>query len=306
MTHVPSQTLYRSVHCGPATPPCAAHSSAAARLARGRYSPWALLDTIPNSTQDPVAIAPPTLRDSVQRRTVADCSATSDIRYFPGPLMPHLIKPFANERFPDAIARLRSAHEHVVSQARRAIATSEGDATTWGISIKRHRVELDTQHESRLIGKSDEKLAEIMNISATVERLIAVIEWFASRFNDEGARILECHPSTSDEDDGNDLVIVNANGDVAARCEVCDVASSNAGSNGKERKDIRNLGCDQAVPDDDVARYVCTSPEFAQALVSARRKWDKKRYRYEMIQLNDVADSCLLRVLPDTVCDDGE
>ena len=219
-------------------------------------------------------------------------------------MMPHVIKPFANEPFQNAVARLRSAHEHIVSQAQESLATFEGSGECWGITIKRHRVELDTRHESRLIGKPDEKLAEIINISATIERLIAAIEWFASRLNDDGSRILECHPSTSDEDDGNDLVIVNADGDIAVRCEVCDVASSNAASNGKERKDIRNLGCSQAVPDDDVERYVCTAPEFARALVSSRRKWDDKPYCYEMIELNDIARSCLLRILPGANCDE--
>jgi hypothetical protein len=220
--------------------------------------------------------------------------------------MPHVIKPFANESFQNAIARLRSAHEHVVSQARDAIAKSETTGQCWGIAIKRHHVELDTRHESRLIGKTNEKLSEIINISATVERLIAAIEWFASHFGDDGSRILECHPSTSDEDDGNDLVIVNGNGEITVRCEVCDVASSNAGSNGKERKDIRNLGCNRRVPDDDVARYICTAPEFAAALTASRRKWDDKPYRYEMIELNDASESCLLHILAGVNHDDGK
>ena len=78
-------------------------------------------------------------------------------------------------------------------------------------------------------------------------------------------RVKECHPSTSSAKGSNDLMLEDTIGVVVVRCEVCDVASDSAGSNGKERKDVASLGCADGVPDDGVRRFLCTSPEFARA-----------------------------------------
>lgn len=85
---------------------------------------------------------------------------------------------------------------------------------------------------------------------------------------------------------------------VIARCEVTDVISSNPGQNGKEKKDLRNLGCAEYVPNDLVARYIATSREFANALTSVKRKWHKMHYRYvtHETELND--QTVLLEIVP--------
>lgn len=88
---------------------------------------------------------------------------------------------------------------------------------------------------------------------------------------------------------GNDLVIVDPDGRIAIRCEVCDVASTNARSNNKEKKDIRKLGCNLVVPQDGISRFICTSPEFANALTDGLRNWNAKPYRYELIETDSAS-----------------
>jgi hypothetical protein len=211
--------------------------------------------------------------------------------------MPHVVEPFTNATFDSALQRLRVAHSYLVSRAKQAVNTSDFDETRWGASVKRSPVRLNVGDVPPLIGKPEERLGEVINIAATVERLIDAIAWFAAQPHGECYSILECHPSTSDEADGNDLVIIDAQGKIVIRCEVCDVASSNASSNRKETKDIRNLGCNEAVPDDGIDRYVCTSPEFASALASPKRKWGSKPYRYRLIGTGSAAATCMLLIM---------
>jgi hypothetical protein len=220
--------------------------------------------------------------------------------------MPHVVEPFTNASFCYALQRLRAAHSYLVSRAKEAINAADFAESSWGTSVKRSPVRLNVGDVPPLIGKSEERLGEVINIAATVERLIDAIGWFAAQPQCEGYKILECHPSTSDEADGNDLVIIDPTGKIAIRCEVCDVASTNAGSNNKETKDIRNLGCDEAVPDDDVARYVCTASEFANALASPKRKWGSKPYRYELIETGTRAGTCMLLIKSADEDDNGQ
>lgn len=208
--------------------------------------------------------------------------------------MPHVIEPFANASFESAIQDLRNAHTFVVTRAKKAIIDADVDPALWGIAMKRISVDLGGDSRPKLIGKPHEKLGETINIAATVERLIGAIEWFSGEFPSYSIR--ECHPSTSDEALGNDLVLIDGSGTIVVRCEVCDVASSSAGSNGKEKKDIRNLGCTQQVPDDNVRRYICTAPEFARALTNGKRKWAAVPYRYKQIVTGDAAESRLLLI----------
>jgi len=210
--------------------------------------------------------------------------------------MPHLIEPFTNASFEDAVADLRAANSFIVGRAKEAMIAADVNVAMWGISLKRTPVDLTGNSRPRLIGKPTEKLSEVINITATVERLIAAIEWFSH--DCPSCKIHECHPSTSDETNRNDLVLIDDKGMVVVRCEVCDVASSSAGSNGKEKKDIRNLGCNVAVPEDNVRRYICTSPEFAIALTSEKRKWATIPYRYEQTCVGDDADCRLLLIRP--------
>ncbi len=148
-----------------------------------------------------------------------------------------------------------------------------------------------------MIGKPNERFSEIINITATIERLLSGITWFSTQADYAHLQIKECHPATSDTDDGNDLVLVDRQGNIKVKCEVCDVVSNNAGSNGKEKKDIHNLGCTDGVPNDGIDRFICTSTEFADALKSSKRKWQDKPYHYQPIPLEDARKTYLLKIL---------
>jgi len=211
--------------------------------------------------------------------------------------MPHVIEPIYNKNIDDALADLYKAHEFLVCRAKdKILAFSGAEMNAWGIDSKRITVDLRCNTRPSLIGKEEEKLFEVVNIAATVERLIAAIEWFKSNYH--LLKIRECHPSTSDEVDENDLVLQDENGVIVARCEVCDVVSDNANSNNKERKELRNLGCADLVPPDEIKRYICTAPEFAIALTRKRRIWATKHYKYEQFLVGDASDTRLLLINP--------
>ena len=119
------------------------------------------------------------------------------------------------------------------------------------------RLEIDVPFGEGLVGKSEEKYVEVINILATAERTVSALKWLGNEF--PGSLVQECHASTSDGKEGNDIVLVNLEGAVSVRCEVCDVVASKAGQNGKEKKDLKNLGCTLSVPDDNIRRFIATS-----------------------------------------------
>jgi hypothetical protein len=212
--------------------------------------------------------------------------------------MAHIIEPFNNTSFINASQNLREAHRFLILRANATIQELNRNDFQWGILLKRATVELNVGEIPRLIGKEHEKLAEVINIAATVERLIDAIDWFANQEENLNCSIQNCHPSTSDNPGENDLVISNQNGDVVIRCEVCDVVSKNAGANGKEIKDLLNLGCNEIVPNDGIKRYICTAPEFANALTSLNRPWKTYPYRYECIITNGSSSARMLLIQP--------
>ena len=159
-------------------------------------------------------------------------------------------------------------------------------------------MKLPTPQDSSLVGKVSERFAEVVNIAATMERLLDTLQWFQENPQYGALVVGECHPSTSDDADGNDIVLRSLEGAVRVRCEVCDVVSSCPGQNGKEKSDLKNLGCEAAVPEDGVDRYIATSPEFAEALASSARKWKDKPYRYEVILTAGDESTHLLQIRP--------
>ncbi len=142
-----------------------------------------------------------------------------------------------------------------------------------------------------LVGKKSEKLVEIINILATAERTISTLVWFKKEFLQ--CTVRECHVSTSDDSQGNGIVLIDADVNVIVLCEVCDVASSNAGQNKKEKSDIKNLGCADGVPRDNIRRFISTAPEFSLVLTSDKRKWKSIPYRYLTHQTN-IPDKTVL------------
>jgi len=190
--------------------------------------------------------------------------------------MAHLIETIRNALLSEAILQLEQTHELIVGAAISATNEIGPVRNTWGSDLKRLDVVLP---KGRLIGKSTEKLVELINILATTERTISALKWFETQY--PNASLRECHASTSDDAEGNDIVLIDPeSGNVVVRCEVTDVTSSNPGQNGKEKKDLKNLGCSDIVPGDGVKRYIATSLEFSNALKSEKRKWKSRHYGY--------------------------
>lgn len=212
--------------------------------------------------------------------------------------MPHLVKPIRNTRLDEALAQVRAAHLAIVKSAReQARARLAGGAlSSWGADAKRLTVNLES------VGKPVERFVEVLNMAATMERLIDALAWFTAHPEYERLTVQQCHPTTSDDkskgggEHGNDLVLVDDAERVRVRCEICDVVSGRGDSNNKEPKDLESLGCAGGVPADGVERFLVTSGEFAGWLVGPRRRWADKDYRYELIALPGTTTK-LLRVV---------
>ncbi|WP_444935855.1 hypothetical protein ACJJIW_17180 [Microbulbifer sp. JMSA004] len=191
--------------------------------------------------------------------------------------MAHLIETIRNSSLGEAILELERTHELIVYAAISAQNEIGSKINTWGSDLK--RLEVVLPQGQLLLGKSTEKLVELINILATTERTISALKWFETLY--PNAFLRECHSSTSDDTGGNDIVLIEPKSEkVIVRCEVTDVTSSNPGQNGKEKKDLKNLGCSYALPSDGVDRYIATSLEFSNALKSEKRKWKSLHYRY--------------------------
>lgn len=190
--------------------------------------------------------------------------------------MAHIIETIKGKPIPDVASSLRQTHRELLEAIERTNIHSKSP-NQWGIEIKRLVVDLSLVTSS-LVEKSSEKFVELINILATVERTIDALDWFNEHF--PTLIVEQCHPSTSDEPEGNDIVLVDKLGNVKVRCEVCDVASNKASQNGKEKSDLKKLGCEMNVPNDNVGRYIATSKEFSQALMSSKRKWANLHYHY--------------------------
>jgi len=210
--------------------------------------------------------------------------------------MSHLIRTSGHRSYQSLIEELHGAHDHLVEMAGATLMEFQHSSSEWGARFKRLYVTF-TASAPDVIGKERERLVEVINMVATLERLIDGITWFASNSSTAHLSVLECHPSTSSSQDGNDLVLGNASDDRRVIVEVTDVASGSAGQNGKEHKDLANLGCAAVVPTDGVRRYLCTSVEFATALASPKRKWSRRHYRYSVTMIQGT-DTRLLEVIP--------
>lgn len=207
--------------------------------------------------------------------------------------VPHLIETVRNRSITDAIRDLVQAHSQVVSCVHRSQTECLDEERHWGASMK--RLVVDLEGCDGMIGKTEEKFVEVINILATTERTIAALVFFEGVF--PGSRVQECHPSTSDDIDGNDIVLVNRHQKVIVRCEVCDVVSPKPGQNGKEKKDLNSLGVSDAIPSDGVKRFIATSPEFASGLISENRVWKDKLYRYIAHSTECVDGTIVLEVV---------
>jgi hypothetical protein len=222
--------------------------------------------------------------------------------------MSHLVSPLRDLSLKDGLRALTQAHGFIAEQAALCLASQRGRATlvteTWGCDFKRIEVRFPPGHESRNFTDSTDrvhtlvdetvrpqKLIEVINQAATIERLLDALRWAMSDSSGlSGCTIRLCHPTTSSEADDedettdHDLVLAGAAG-VTAFFEVSDVASPKDG-NRKEEKDLRSLCVLEEgkgeekfrVRDWPAARlFLVVSSDWKPRLLNNRRKWVQNR-----------------------------
>jgi hypothetical protein len=206
----------------------------------------------------------------------------------------HLVKPIFEALLPNAVSEFRAVHDFLVAQTRTAVASQHDQ---WAINIKRLNVDLRGRNRPALLGKEEENLVEVLNVAATLERLIASLNWF-SREEDFGSLILtECRASAGDATDSYSVVLSNEWGKTRVLCEVCDVASSAVVQPGKEREYLWRLGCQGTVPFDGVRRFICSSPEFAAVVQKEQPDREGIDHRYVLHRINDEAQTVLSEIV---------
>ncbi len=233
--------------------------------------------------------------ENLRKEYLTACSELKHVKFTTGvKVETYLVKPILEASLPNSISEFRAVHDFLVAQTRAAVA-SEHDQ--WAINIKRLIVDLRGAHRPSLLGKEEEKLVEVLNVTASLERLIGALNWF-SREEEFGALILaECRAPIGGATDSYSVVLSNARARMKVLCEVCDVASSVAVQPGKEREYLWRLGCQGTVPSDGVRRFICTSPEFTALVQKEQRDTQRIAHRYVLHQINDEAQTVLFEIV---------
>lgn len=211
--------------------------------------------------------------------------------------MPHLIGSIRKTDVTDCYGRLRLAHEFLVTSAQSAaveLAAIE-DAQNWGTKAKRVLVHLALERPE-VLGKdvTTHNLVEVINQTATIERLLDVLLWTQTPESGlrQFRRVLVCHPCTSSASSSasweNDLVLADSDGQ-EARFEISDVVSKEDG-NQKHRKDLIRLHVidnNSALCAPPSARcFVAVSEEFAAYVRSCQPSWKSIGCTYAEIKKN--------------------
>lgn len=178
----------------------------------------------------------------------------------------HLIRPhMASEGSIDAVAymaQLQEAHDAIVD---RAIGWTHAVAgPSWGIRAKRTIVDLADAHP--LVTSEKHPISELLNICATVERLLDSLGWAIQ--NGWAESVLECNPTTSGVSGPSDLRTIGVEGE--AWFEVSDVVSARDG-NAKLQVDLARL---QLAPA-GVATFLVASPSWEQRIKYRKLSYSK-------------------------------
>ncbi len=208
----------------------------------------------------------------------------------------------------DVQGRLRIGLTDWSNAAHRVVdaAASIQPGAKWGTEMKRLSVPAPD-------GKSSQKLTEVINICATMKRLLDALEWANGLPLSENP-VLLVHPSTSSQKASsrvgvvdNDLVLELESGRLAI-FEVSDVVSGTDG-NDKELKDLTSLGVLSVVnrsvqpasecPDADL--YLVVSAEFAPRLgARGKSSWRTSGwFNYEEAGVQH--DTHIIRVRPGSI-----
>jgi hypothetical protein len=137
---------------------------------------------------------------------------------------------------------LESAHHFLARHGKTTLkeAAELDDAEGWGARVKRKGVSCPS-NDLVLVhhDKTQHNLAEVVNMCATVERLIDALTWAESEFM--GWVVAFCHPTQTSGTGENDLVLMNPENKKRARFEVSDVSGFTDG-NAKIIQDLVSLG----------------------------------------------------------------
>jgi len=221
----------------------------------------------------------------------------------------HIINAYRNISIADLLQSLRNTHNFLVKKAQDELRAAIGDSheeSHWGRNVKRIVVKWDEiEIEGLNIGKTEERFVELVNILATTERTLDALKFFSEKFGDE-CQVVCCHASTSDDKNSADNIppgdIVIKKGTKIICCEVNDVSSSKAGQNKKEESDLKSLGwykkdSETEWSEPDHESYIATSVDFAKALLSERRSWGNKHYKYKRVPAGSTDDTALLKIV---------
>src|SRR5438309_458933 len=151
--------------------------------------------------------------------------------------MSHLVSPLRDLSLSDGLRALRQAHDFLVERTTAGLDAkfdrTAASGSKWGIHFKRIGVDLPLDNPGRVFIDSEDrvltlvepsvqsqKLVELVNQLATIERLVDALTWAMS----EGSglarhRIKLCHPTTSSDPqegtDDHDLVLSGPNDESA-------------------------------------------------------------------------------------------
>ncbi len=209
--------------------------------------------------------------------------------------MPHMILPFGHAlvapqsdppgwTIEAAFQHLNEAHSFLVTKALAFLANGPQKAQSadqWGTLIKRESIQFNSNELILLNNTATKhKFVEVINMCATVERMLDALKWAGSEFQNHLVAI--CNPTTSsnafagqNQALNNDLVLVCSECQhVTARFEVSDVFGKGYGKR-KERKDLKSLGVDGNAGDwqSNERKFLVVSKEFGAFLGRRQPPW---------------------------------
>jgi hypothetical protein len=209
-------------------------------------------------------------------------------------------------------AELERVLTYLVARARdQSVRLADLPAERWGCLAKRFKIDLgDSKARPSSIQKDKENIVELINMIATMERLVDALAWILGR--DPQAQVVSCDPTTSTphargrrNGKGSPALLslgvpapdLHVRGSAfEAIFEVADIISEVRDGNGKEKSSLRNLGCETSIPEGPIARYLVVPEGFSAWLCRTTRRWRDKHFAYD--DPVPVGTTHLLRVRP--------
>jgi hypothetical protein len=192
----------------------------------------------------------------------------------------HLVNPIRNLSIGECYEKLKEAHKIIVECSSNKISELASSASDlWGTECKRILVEMPAATD--LIGSARQKLSEMINQCATMERLLALLEWLNTSSEYARYKIDCCHPTTSSTDGENGLVLIAPVTGEKVRFEVWDCVAKKV-NNDKLKKSLAKL---QAGNQQSDRFFLVVSSELVPILTKKNfkaNKCDERTYAFEV------------------------